>query len=330
MFTTHRKSVSGVKRVAWVLAALTLTMGLIAGAGNAFGWGPPAKRIKGFINEQIDNYGMDHRVSVRAWPSQTTPPAQAPTVIFLDGLRATNDYNGWERQTNVSYLALHGYNVVMPIGGQSSFYADWNDPSWTARQVHPYRWESVLTGSLPKFLDKYNFNNRTLVGLSMSASQAVIIANEHRDLYQRVVSMSGFMNLLASGMQTMMRLAAWDSGHYNLNAMWGWFPNLQAFSKSPAQQLLSMKGLHLWMYAGTGIWGDRQPAGANKVDFVITGMNSTAIETVSGEQSRTFALAAPAFGVKLRTDFPLTGTHSWGYWQRAIWHIYRAGWFRNG
>ncbi|MCM3894402.1 MULTISPECIES: alpha/beta hydrolase [Gordonia] len=326
MSHTRRRVLPG----AVLMVALALVVGLISGAGSAQAWGPPAKQIKGFINEQIYNYGMDHPVSVRAWPSQTTNPRNAPTIIFLDGLRATNDFNGWERETNVAYLAQRGYNVVMPIGGQSSFYADWQRASASAGQRNPYRWESVLKGSLPRFLDSHGFRNRTLVGLSMSASQAVIIGNERRDLYQRVVSMSGFMNLVATGMQTMLRAAAWDAGHYNLNDMWGWFPNAEAFRHSPTENLPSMNGLHLWMYAGTGVWGDHQPPGANNTDFYITGFNSTAIEAVSGEQSRTFALAAPAFGVNLRTDFPITGTHAWGYWQQAIWNIYNNGWFRNG
>ncbi|MGV9669428.1 alpha/beta hydrolase-fold protein [Gordonia sp. NPDC003504] len=323
--------VMGVRRLMFTVIATILTVAaLLAGAATATAWGPPAAKVKGFINEKINNYGMDDPVWVRAWPSQTTAPANAPTVIFLDGLRATNDYNGWERETNVAYLSQHGYNVVMPIGGQSSFYADWNAPSTSAGQVNPYRWESVLKNSLPQFLDKHAFHNRTLVGLSMSASQAVMIGNQRRDLYSRVVSMSGFMNIVATGMQTMMRLAAWDAGRYNLNDMWGWFPNLQAFNKSPIENLPWMSGLHLWVYAGTGIWGDHQPAGANNAGFLFTGFNSTAIEAVAGEQSRSFALLAPAFGVNLRTDFPITGTHAWGYWQQGIWNIERAGWFKNG
>ncbi|MGV9826122.1 alpha/beta hydrolase [Gordonia sp. NPDC003429] len=317
-------------RVTWLVSALVLVVGLIAGTGSAQAWGPSPKNIKGFINAKIYGYGMDNDVAVRAWPSQTTPPAKAPTIIFLDGLRATDDYNGWEKETNVAYLALRGYNVVMPIGGQSSFYADWQRPSPSAGQTRPYRWQSVLEGSLPAFLDQKHFHNRTLVGLSMSASQAVTIANQRRDLYSRVVSMSGFMNLVATGMQTMLRAAAWDAGHYNLNDMWGWFPNVESFTHSPTLALPSMGGLHMWIYAGTGVWGDHQPPGANNVDFYITGFNSSAIEAVSGEQSRTFAAAAPLAGVNLRTDLPPVGTHAWGYWQQGIWNIYNSGWFRNG
>ena len=42
-----------------MMVALALVVGLISGAGSARAWGPPAKQIKGFINEQIYNYGMD-------------------------------------------------------------------------------------------------------------------------------------------------------------------------------------------------------------------------------------------------------------------------------
>ena len=41
------------------MVALALVVGLISGAGSAHAWGPPAKQVKGFINEQIYNYGMD-------------------------------------------------------------------------------------------------------------------------------------------------------------------------------------------------------------------------------------------------------------------------------
>ena len=51
-------------------------------------------------------------------------------VYALDGMRARDDLNGWEIDTNVARaLTAANINVVMPVGGQSSFYADWNAPS---------------------------------------------------------------------------------------------------------------------------------------------------------------------------------------------------------
>ncbi|WP_028479874.1 alpha/beta hydrolase family protein [Nocardia sp. CNY236] len=51
-------------------------------------------------------------------------------VYALDGMRAREDLNGWELETDVAReLTKWNINVVMPVGGQSSFYADWNKPS---------------------------------------------------------------------------------------------------------------------------------------------------------------------------------------------------------
>ncbi|SLI73852.1 putative esterase [Mycobacteroides abscessus subsp. abscessus] len=51
-------------------------------------------------------------------------------VYALDGMRARNDLSGWEIDTEVAReLTKWNINVVMPVGGMSSFYADWNAPS---------------------------------------------------------------------------------------------------------------------------------------------------------------------------------------------------------
>ncbi|GAB2660212.1 hypothetical protein GCM10027169_23960 [Gordonia jinhuaensis] len=166
-----------------VVALLVAAMALVGGAGNALAWGPPPNEAPTFRQDRINGYGMGDPL-VRTWAAQGVDRTKAPTLVFLDGLRATDDVSGWERDSNVAYLSKRGYNVVMPVGGQSSFYADWNAPS--GGRSTPYRWESVLTGSLPAYLSSRGFFNRTLIGLSMSGAQAVMIANNNRDEYARV------------------------------------------------------------------------------------------------------------------------------------------------
>ncbi|WP_299576029.1 alpha/beta hydrolase family protein [uncultured Williamsia sp.] len=308
-----------------LIVAMIAAFGLVTvGTGAANAWGPrPAPTFK---SAQINGYGMPNPV-IRTWASTTTNPAQAPTVIFLDGLRATNDVNGWEKETNVPFLSQHGYNVVMPVGGQSSFYADWDAPSPSAGQTRPYRWNSVLTGSLPAYLNSLGFSrNRTLVGLSMSAAPAIMLATTRPDLYTRAVSMSGFPHPTAPGMQTMLRAAAFDSGRYDLNDMWGIFPNVKAFQNDPWLNLGAMRGKHLWVYAAAGIWNGPP----TNIATFGTGLSGSALEVVSQEQSQTFALAARAAGANVRSSFWPVGIHAWQFWQDEIWRIDRAGWFRNG
>ncbi|GAB2653450.1 hypothetical protein GCM10027169_17730 [Gordonia jinhuaensis] len=216
----------------------------------------------------------------------------------------------------------------------------------------------MLTGSLPAYMTSRGFFNRTLIGLSMSGAQAVMIANNNRDKYSRVVSMSGMLNPTARcplrtlptadpvtynlsqalakncgiSMQTLLRLAALDAGGYNLNNMWGTAPNDKSTAMDPTVQLLSGKlaGLHMWVYAGNGVWANHQPQGANQVDYYKTGLSSTSIELLAKAQSANFAGLAPLAGVNVRTSFPGAGTHAWGYWQDQIWYIASTGWFKNG
>src|ERR1700734_2243313 len=51
-------------------------------------------------------------------------------VYLLDGLRAQDDFNGWDINTAAfEWYNQSGLSVVMPVGGQSSFYSDWYQPS---------------------------------------------------------------------------------------------------------------------------------------------------------------------------------------------------------
>lgn len=308
-----------------LIVSLLLAVGmLVVGTGTASAWGPnPAPTFRA---AKIDGYGMGDPV-IRTWASTTTKPSAAPTIIFLDGLRARNDVNGWEKETNVAYLSQRGYNVVMPVGGQSSFYADWDNPSPSAGQTRPYRWNSVLTGSLPAYLNSLGFSrNRSLVGLSMAASPAIMLATTRPDLYSRAASISGFPHLTAPGMQTMLRAAAIDSGRFDLNNMWGIFPNVRAFQNDPLLNVGAMRGKHLWIYAAAGVWNGPPTS----VATFGTGLSGSALEVVSMEQSQTFALAARAAGANVRSSFWPIGIHAWEFWQTEIGRIERAGWFRNG
>jgi diacylglycerol O-acyltransferase / trehalose O-mycolyltransferase len=58
----------------------------------------------------------------------------AHAVYLLDGLRAGDDNSGWDIETPAfENYYQSGLSVVMPVGGMSSFYTDWQRrPSATA------------------------------------------------------------------------------------------------------------------------------------------------------------------------------------------------------
>ncbi|WP_330251247.1 alpha/beta hydrolase-fold protein [Nocardia sp. NBC_00565] len=136
-------------------------------------------------------------------------------VCALDGLRARNDLSGWEIDTEISQvLPRWNINVVMPVGGQSSFYSDWIAPSNTNGQQRAYTWETFLTQNLRWALrDRLGFNpyGNGVFGLSMGGSAALALAAYHPDQFRYAGSYSGYLNISAPGMREGLRLALLDS-----------------------------------------------------------------------------------------------------------------------
>ena len=77
----------------------------------------------------------------------------SPAVYLLDGLRAQDDYNGWDINTPAfEWYYKSGLSIVMPVGGQSSFYADWYQPACGKAGCSTYKWETFVTSELPHYL----------------------------------------------------------------------------------------------------------------------------------------------------------------------------------
>ena len=79
--------------------------------------------------------------------------ANSPAVYLLDGLRAQDDFNGWDINTQAfEWYYQSGLSIIMPVGGQSSFYADWYSPACGKTGCQTYKWETFLTSELPQWL----------------------------------------------------------------------------------------------------------------------------------------------------------------------------------
>ena len=77
----------------------------------------------------------------------------SPAVYLLDGLRARDDFNGWDIETTAfEWYHGSGLSIVMPVGGMSSFYTDWYQPAVGNGGTWTYKWETFLTRELPQWL----------------------------------------------------------------------------------------------------------------------------------------------------------------------------------
>src|ERR1700737_750042 len=93
-------------------------------------------------------------------------------VYLLDGLRAQDDYNGWDINTPAfEWYYQSGLSGIMPVGGPSSFYSDWYSPACGKAGCSTYKWETFLTSELPAWLNSNKQVKPTgsaVVGLSMA------------------------------------------------------------------------------------------------------------------------------------------------------------------
>ncbi|MBB5913655.1 diacylglycerol O-acyltransferase/trehalose O-mycolyltransferase [Nocardia transvalensis] len=244
-------------------------------------------------------------------------------VYALDGLRARNDLSGWEIDTDISrVLPLWNINVVMPIGGQSSFYSDWDAPSNTNGQAVAYGWETFLTRDLRAALrDRLGFNpvGNGVFGLSMGGSAALTLAAYHPDQFRYAASYSGYLNLSGPGMREALRAAMLDAGGFNIDAMWGppWDPRWQRNDPTFFAPLLRQNGTRLWISSGNG-----QPGPQDAVSSVVDAYhltNAEVLESIALANTRAFQESLGQANAVF--DYTPVGVHFWHYWTDQVFKM---------
>ncbi len=242
------------------------------------------------------------------------------SVYLLDGLRAQEDSNGWNINTAAfDWFNGSGISVVMPVGGQSSFYTDWYRPAAGTAGTSTYKWETFLTQELPAWLAANRGQDPTgnaVVGLSMAGGAALTLAIWHPQQFIFASSLSGFLNPSNGLWPTLIGLAMKDAGGYNSVDMWGPAGDVAWKRNDPMVNInrLVANNTRIWIYCGTGNPSD--------LDAGTNGGNLLAAQFLEGLTLRTnvtfrdnYLAAGGTNGV---FNFPANGTHSWGYWGQQL------------
>lgn len=265
-------------------------------------------------------------------------------VYALDGMRARPDLNGWEVETDVAQmLTAHNINVVMPVGGMSSFYSDWQQPSnfgllgtgsatladatgsadsgsATGSAGYPRRasWETFLTSELPRALhDRLGFasTRNGIFGLSMGGSAALTLAAYHPNQFSFAGAFSGFLNPSAPAMPEMIRVAMLDAGDYNADDMWGppWSPEWLRHDPFVFAPLLKAENMPVFIACGNGLPGPYEnPQSLMDVWNIFTGMGLESLALVNTQAFRVRLMSLNYQNVSY--FFPPYGVHNWPYW----------------
>jgi diacylglycerol O-acyltransferase/trehalose O-mycolyltransferase len=293
------------------LAAATLPglVGAVGGAATAGAFSRPGLPVEYL---EVPSAGMGHDIKVQF----QSGGANAPAVYLLDGLRAQDDFNGWDINTAAfEWYYGSGLSVVMPVGGQSSFYSDWYQPACGKAGCQTYKWETFLTQELPAYLASQKQVKPTgsaAVGLSMAGSAALTLAIYHPQQFPYAAALSGFLNLSEGWWPMLVGTSMGDAGGFKAKDMWGESSDPAWKRNDPMVNLSTLvaNNTRMWIYCGDGTPSDLD-VGTNGFNL----FNAKFLEGFTLRTNKTFQTNYIAAGGKNAVfNFPQNGTHSWGYW----------------
>ncbi|WP_245400220.1 alpha/beta hydrolase [Nocardia albiluteola] len=277
-------------------------------------------------------------------------------VYALDGERAGLDLSGWEINTDVANaLTRANINVVMPIGGQSSFYMDWNAPS-AFLGIPPQAGSSgSASGS----------NSLSAATGSSSGSGALQIFDQgpgksyrydwdtfvHRDLRDALHDRLGFRNNhngafgLSMGGSAALTLAAHHPDQFNYAGAFSGYLNISAPGMREALRvaMIDAGGYNIdsmappwsakWYYMDPFVFAPMLKAnntrlwvaaasglpGAGDVNNAMDVIQGSPLETLALANTRAFQLRMLSLGASNATyDFPAFGVHNWHNWEAEV------------
>ncbi|WP_295644842.1 alpha/beta hydrolase family protein [uncultured Corynebacterium sp.] len=333
----HQTAQGWGKKILSLMVALTTAMGLVTIASPSASaadnrtrlrpgctWSPYKFYVQ---NCWVYSPAMKQKIKVQIKPASRGGNAG---LYMLDGLRARQDWNGWTYQgRGVDAFVNDNVTLVMPVGGQAQFYADWIAPYGGTGGPKKPKWETFLTRELPGYLQR-NFGvsprNNAVVGLSMGGTAAMNLAAWHRNQFKHVSSLSGYLNPTWPGMYLGLQYAMVQAGGPGARIwdMWGSPVDPIRFRNDPTVQAGRYRGMPMYLSAAGGMTTAKENF-LNDPSGVASGV---ALEWLSRTSTAKFEVAARVAGARPVVSYPATGVHNWPYWnielRNARPHILRA------
>ncbi len=289
-------------------ALLSGLIGAVGGSATAGAFSRPGLPVE-YLEVPSAAMGRDIKIQFQSGG------ANAPALYLLDGMRAQEDYSGWDINTPAfEWYNQSGIAVVMPVGGQSSFYSDWYKPACGKAGCTTYKWETFLTSELPAYLQSNKQVKPTgsaAVGLSMAGSSALILAAYHPAQFVYAGSLSALLDPSQGMGPSLIGLSMGDAGGFKKDDMWGPSSDPAWQRNDPSLQVgtLVANNTRIWVYCGNGkpsdLGGDNLPA-----KFLEGFVRSSNLKFQDAYNQ--------AGGHNAVFNFDANGTHDWPYWGAQV------------
>lgn len=245
------------------------------------------------------------------------PRSGAPVLYLLPGIDGGDNLDpgasfapgtkSWFGMTDIQgFFANKNVNVVSPLGGQFSWYTNWdNDPS--------KQYQTYMTKELPPLINaQYKANGRNAVGgLSSTGGTAIDYAIQAPGVYRAVASYSGFPAPSDSAQDVALTLSG---GGANAADMWGPLGGPGWVAHDPSKNAAKLKGVAVYAAASAGGQGavDRLPDGFG------ANIAGGFIEGIVAANTKQFADAAAAAGIPITYIVRPEGSHTWGLFESEM------------
>ncbi|WP_278315192.1 alpha/beta hydrolase [Lolliginicoccus levis] len=257
--------------------------------------------------------------TIRVHVLHPTHSSPRPTFYLLDGNEASEVRSDWITKTDiVDFAASKDANIVLPAGGEASYYTDWQQPD---PELGVYMWETFLTEELPPLIDgTFHGNGRDAIGgISMGGQAALALASRHPGRYEGVAAISACPMVAQSPYQDSVRAGIARQGG-NATNMWGPRDDPAWSAHDPSMNPDGLRGTAIYLYAGSGRPGVHEQGfdETTRATILVGGP----IEAAASVCTVDFAARLAAASIPTIVDLRPTGTHSWPYWQDAL----RSAW----
>lgn len=257
----------------------------------------------------------------RVIPNQVLRPAGdaagAPTFYLLNGKGGGTEGDSWVNYSNYEqFFASKNVNVVSPLDGKYSWYADWRGPDLV---TGVNKWQTYLTRELPAALAPVLKSNGTnaIAGLSMSGGPALDLAGQAPQVYRAVASYSG-CPAIGSPLGATAVSATIASGGANPLNMYG-PPGDPAWAYHDATlHPERLRGKAIYISAATGV-----PGGAPGAAVPLL-LGPSQVEMITRACTDQMAAGLRNAGIAHTYKVFETGAHTWGSFEQQMRDSWRV------
>lgn len=310
-------------------------------------WVKGAKPIVEAWNVYSESMRRDIPVAIiPARDENGNPITGAPTLYMLNGAGGAEQNADWITSGDADiFFENKGVNVVIPMEGAFSYYVDWLEDGEYLKQNSSYfkglqKWTTFLGRELrPAVEDHLEANGkRAVVGMSMSATSSLLLAEHYPGEFGAVGSFSGCAATStpipwAFAGLTVNRAAS-NGGRITPAHAWGPMGSPYNRYNDALVNADKLEGSKLYISNASGLganedmFGYRTEVRGQKSADALSGSATTIVEggVIEGATNAcTHDLRAKlnGLGIEAHYEFKNAGTHSWPVWEddmRRSWN----------